>query len=274
MNFPRRVIFGASASGVSAHIRRPENRILPVQAVSSLPVTGGLSESKVGAGGLDDYVQFQSAETSALGDYVDQQAAEAMTRGAMKFDASPTKTTVTAKVRGLHIGRRLTARVADAGLIGHSPATGAQQPSIQLAGNQLIGVRVDNFALNIKLNEALFNEFDTLDKLAEAFPNLPDPLAKMFFNPAGDDRSKTLPLSNGIVYCTVVESMEWEGQKHPDAEIEGNYLYLPNFGRVYFGGMLISANSRRVTMVRVQLGSPDGGEVVASEVEDPIIIST
>jgi hypothetical protein len=33
--------------------------------------------------------------------------------------------------------------------------------------------------------------------------------------------------------------------------------------------MFISAHSRRLTMVRFQLGSPDGGEIVAADGEAP-----
>jgi len=271
VNFPRRVIFGANASGVAAHIRRPENKILKVQAASSLPVTGGLSESKAGPGGLEDYLQYQSAETSAHGDYIDEKAAEAMTRGKVPFDAVQAKSTVTAKVRGLHVGRRLMIRIADAGMVAYSPMDGAKQPAIHLSGNRLEGVRIDNSALRITLNESIFCEYDTLEKLSNAFPKFSDPHAGMFVNPNGSERCKALPISNGMVACTIVEKMEWEGRPHPEATIDGNLLIVPEFGKVYFGGMLLSENSRRLTMVRIQLGSPEGGEISASEVEDPVV---
>ena len=57
---PRRYIFRGHASGVSAHIRRPEDRLLPVQGCSSLPVTGGLSESNLGPQSLDKWVSFDA----------------------------------------------------------------------------------------------------------------------------------------------------------------------------------------------------------------------
>ena len=44
-------------------------------------------------------------------------------------------------------------------------------------------------------------------------------------------------------------------------------MRVPNFGRIYFGEMFISGDSRRLTMVRFQLGSDDGGEVTAAEGE-------
>jgi hypothetical protein len=42
---------------------------------------------------------------------------------------------------------------------------------------------------------------------------------------------------------------------------------VPNFGKIYFGELYITGDSRRLTMVRFQLGSPYGGEVVAAEGE-------
>src|SRR5690348_17296675 len=90
MDQPRRFVFRGNATGVSARIRRPLNLVLPVQAVSSLPTIGGVSESKVGPlvwgkrkrsgqGGFridsDTYVKFDSATTKASGDFADQDKA-------------------------------------------------------------------------------------------------------------------------------------------------------------------------------------------------------
>src|SRR4051812_37776541 len=101
MDQPRRYAFAGNASGLSFHIRRPVDAILPVQAASSLPITGGIHESRVGPGSLpkpgssDNYVSFKSATTTAHGDYVDPKLAVAMTRKEVAFDAVPTSTNVT-----------------------------------------------------------------------------------------------------------------------------------------------------------------------------------
>jgi len=285
MNFPRRVIFGGNASGVAAHILRPENRILHVQAASALPVIGGISEAKAGPISFANFLHFDSAATSAHGDFV-----EAGTYA----DEKIARTTVTAKVRGLQVGSRFFAGVADAGLVSQTPPKGSNQPSIKLSGNKLDGIRVDNSVLLITLNEKLFSEYDTLDTLAAAYAKGLDGHTGMFFNPDPTKVSKTLPQSNGTVCCTIVEKMEWQGTPHPDAKIDGNVLTVPKFGTVYFGVMLVSSLSRRLTMIHVQLAVPqpqshanfaeaedagegapdnagdqsDGGDLMASEVED------
>ncbi len=91
---PRRYVFRGHASGVSAHIRRPETQLLDVQGCSSLPVTGGRAQSNVPANSLGKWVAFESVATSAHGDYVDPAQGVATTRGEVAFDAAPTVTRV------------------------------------------------------------------------------------------------------------------------------------------------------------------------------------
>ena len=146
---PRRYIFRGHASGVSAHIRRPEKHLLPVQGCSSLPVTGGLSESSVGPKKLDKWVSFKAVSTSAHGDYVDAAAGVATTRGEVPFDAVPTETRVRAAVHGLVILGRVHVAHAAVGLTSQS-AVGQRQPVIRLEGNRLEGVRIDDARLAIK----------------------------------------------------------------------------------------------------------------------------
>jgi hypothetical protein len=64
-----------------------------------------------------------------------------------------------------------------------------------------------------------------------------------------------------------VKKIEWDGTPHPNAEIHGHVVYVPEFGKIYFGEMFITGHYRRLTMVRFQLGSPDGGEIVAADGE-------
>ena len=44
-------------------------------------------------------------------------------------------------------------------------------------------------------------------------------------------------------------------------------VVLPGFGRVFFGELLIAQYSRRLTMVRMALGSDAGGSASAGDVE-------
>jgi hypothetical protein len=265
---PRRYVFHGCASGVSAQIRRPQKRLLPVQGSSSLPVTGGLSESAVQAGQLDKWVSFDGITTSAAGDYVDAEAGVATTRGDIAFDAAPTETKVMADVRGLVILGRVHVARASVGLISRSAVAG-QQPVIRLEGNRLEGVRIDDSPLKITLAEDFFQECDTHAKLAKKHSAGLAPKHARLFVPATEagDALTVFPDAQTMVKCTIVEEIAWEGAPHPTATIHGNVVRVPNFGKIYFGELFISGEARRLTMVRFQLGSEDGGEVTAGEGE-------
>src|SRR6185436_5304714 len=72
---------------------------------------------------------------------------------------------------------------------------------------------------------------------------------------------------NDTIYATIVKSITWEGQPFAGATIDNNVVIVPNFGKIFFGELLITERSRRLTMVRMELGSPSGGEVAVAEVD-------
>lgn len=261
MEQPRRFVFTGSCSGVAFHIRRPSDVVLPVQAACSLPLTGGVSESSAGPGKLDKpessipYVSFKSATSRATGDYTDAKMAVAATRGEVPFDQLRAYTQVTTEVTGLSVLGRFEVDRAVMALQSQSTESPGQ-PSIQCKGVVLEGVRVDGYPLKITLAEEFFCLNDTMTKLGCACS-------------AGENPQVFFPSNRAAAYgygpagqakCTLVSAMAWEKEPHPNAVIEGNALTIPDFGVVCFGEFYISANSRNLTMVRFQLGSPDGGE--------------
>jgi hypothetical protein len=264
---PRRHVFRGHSAGVAAHIRRPAEVPLAVQGCSALPVTGGSHESNVEAKEHNKYVSHGPITTSAYGDYVSAADGIATTLG-KAFDAVPTETRVTASVQDLAILGKVHVGLAAMGLNSRS-ADGTGQPSIQPDGCRLDDVRIGDSRLKITLAEDFYREYDTLDKLAQKYAAGLEPEQAAMFLPADSKATKVtgFPIANGTVKCTLVQKIEWDGPKHPDAEIHGHVVVVRDFGNIYFGEMFITANSRRLTMVRFQLGSPDGGEVTAADGE-------
>src|ERR1022692_4789138 len=206
---PRRHIFHGHASGVSAHIRRPQDQLLPVQGCSTLPVTGGHAEQNLGPQSLDKWVSFDAVSTSAHGDYVDPATGVATTTGAVAFDAAPTETRVKSEVHGLAILGRVHVAHAAVGLISRS-AAGQEQPAIRLEGNVLEGVRIDDARLAITLAEDFYRECDTKDKLAKRHAaGLAAEQAGLLLPAAsGVDKGTNFPEANGTVKCTIVQRSE------------------------------------------------------------------
>jgi hypothetical protein len=72
-----------------------------------------------------------------------------------------------------------------------------------------------------------------------------------------------------FVFSTIVTQLEWQkGRAYPGWKPLGtNGLYIPNLGAFYFGELIIQASTRRLTMIRAELGSPTGGVAVMSDVD-------
>jgi hypothetical protein len=264
---PARYVFHGHASGVSAHIRRPEDQVLTVQSMSALPTIGGHAEHNVGRTDLGKWVSFESASTSAHGDYVDAKQGVATTLGELEFSAAATETKVTARVRGLSILGRLHIADQSMCLISRS-AHGTAQPPFRHESTFINGVRIDDSKLKIELGEKFFTAHDTKDKLKAAFEKgLPEEHSRMYLpHRVGDEVVTKFPeAGNGMVKFTIVQSLEWDGAPHPEAKIHGHVVVVPNFGKIYFGEMYVTADARRLTLVRCQLGSDTGGEVSSGD---------
>jgi hypothetical protein len=129
----------------------------------------------------------------------------------------------------------------------------------------------------VKTATEVFSRNETKEKLCKTFEEDGDfrkQYSSLFF-PTGEESKGFLdgllgkheiPNAKGTIYATIVTGLEWEGQK-PDrpTEIKGNQLTIEGIGTIYFGEIFIDENSRRLTLVRFQLGSPTGGEGSALE---------
>jgi hypothetical protein len=169
---------------------------------------------------------------------------------------------------------RLTIKHLHAGLNSKSP-TGSGEPPIAVGPETAIeGVAVDGHGLTIELNLPLFQKYDTFSKLMTASD---DPA---FVKESGDHlfMTSTTPGAaapppprgrecNGLVQATVVKSIKWTGDPIPNARIDQHSVYVPDFGRIFFGELLITDVARRFTLLRLELGSELGGAVACAEVE-------
>jgi hypothetical protein len=72
-----------------------------------------------------------------------------------------------------------------------------------------------------------------------------------------------------LVFSTIATKLEWQrGRAYPGSTPRGsNGIYIPNLGAFFFGELIIQSSTRRLTMVRMELGSPTGGSGSLSDVD-------
>jgi hypothetical protein len=276
MEIRRRFIFRGNAAAIGGRIVRPTDLILDSIATSSLTVVGGRSRERAAAAKFGEWISFGEANTFAEGLFDDVQRQIDFTNGKVAEDYLTTTTRVSADVVNLVVGTRprLTIKRLHASLTSKSP-TGSGEPPISVGADSVIeGIAVDGRGLTVELNLPLFQRFDTLSKLMTASD---DPA---FVKESGDHLFMTpgtpgvaapppprLRYCNEVVHATVVRSIKWAGEPISNARIDQHSVYVPDFGKIFFGELLISSFSRRFTLLRLELGSELGGAVACAEVE-------
>src|SRR5262249_14316771 len=147
-----------------------------------------------------------------------------------------------------------------------------EEMSIALGKDTVIdGVDIDGYPLKITLNKPTFAQFDTMSKLeaAGSDPAFIESTKDCLFRGPNAPRFPESATGRApeTIYATVVNEIRWAKKEHPTAKIDHHAIVIPDWGTVFFGEILITSTSRRVTLLRAKLGSPTGGDFAASEYE-------
>jgi hypothetical protein len=266
MELTKRFLFRGNASALSGQIFRPKTVIVDMDGASSLGVSGGRSHAEIQGRSFGDAIRFGSAMTLAEGLYDDEKLARAVTNHKGEPEELNATTNVVAEIRELVVGQEIpfTAKRLRAALVSRSPR-GSGEPSIAPGkGSAIQGVDIGGFGLDVALNASLFQKLDTRSKVAAAAddPKMMSRFGVHFVPDATvrNQRRRTgLIVRNGIIYTTIVQSVRWAGKPFPGATIDGHVVTVPDFGKIYFGELLVGGSERRLTMARFELGSEMGG---------------
>jgi hypothetical protein len=277
MDLRRRFIFRGNAAAIGGRIVRPKDVVIDSSAASSLTVAGGRSQAQSAATRFGEWVSVGAASTSAEGLFDDVKQQIELSFGRVAEDALTMTTVVHADVTSLSVGDKpkLTIKHLHAALTSKSP-TASGEPAIAVGSETTVeGASVGGFGLIVTLAVPLFQRYDTQAKLLTAADD-PQFVQKsgghLLMKPAGRGKAAPPPSrllqSYGTTYATIVRSIKWAGDPYPGATIEQHVVTVPDFGKIFFGEILITDQSRRLTMLRLELGSPIGGFLACAEAED------
>lgn len=243
MDQEKRFLYHGGVLACGGRITRPYCETLEAQAASVLPVVGGYGSARVENFRYRDLISFQTASSTVCGNESDRD-------GRRVYN---TLTTVT--IEGLDIRGMVTADRVVARLVSEKSDDGEEIPMLPV-GSYFTNLRIVGVPVEHTPYEELFR-CETVSKLAsqpkaQAMNALRQPLTykepkvlTSLFNFPG-------PESHG---CT----------RDPDVPPWG--LHIPGFGTVYLAELLITRSSRRLTMIRVRMGSPEAGELVVGDTE-------
>jgi hypothetical protein len=276
MDHPLRYVFHSHAAAFGGRIVRPKDLVLEAHGASALLVTGGRSVATLQRTTFDEFFEVESANTVTEGFFEDLKGFIDVTNHKAEEQSLTAVSRARAEVIGLSVGRkpRMTIKRVVAELTNRS-AGHSGQPAIRIGKDVAIdGISIDGYRLVVELNTRPFLKHDTHAKVLAAADDAKfvEEAGESLFMPKRFAHDKKTPAfrklirTGNTIYATIVKSIRWDGKPFPKSEIHDNMVVLPEFGRVFFGELLISEYERRLTMVRMALGSDAGGSAAAGDV--------
>jgi hypothetical protein len=233
-----RFLYHGQALAAGGHFERPFADVLAPQASLVLPSVGGYGGARAENFNFHDFVKFRSAASTVSG-------SESEVDGKRVFN-----TRVCVVVEGLNIGDVVFADRVVARLVSEHSVHGPDVP-IHPLGSHFVGLRVAGVPIELRPHDALIRG-RTIDEIgAECAKKQATTPLDMYGNPLKIaergytatslfDVPKALPAG-------LLADQPWG-------------IRVADFGTVFLGELILSRGARRLSMIRVSLGSPERGE--------------
>ena len=246
-------LYHASAHALSGHFVRPIEHLIDVQAGTTLPSTGGHGSSRVDNFRFNEMVSFKTAYSQVSGSEKIQDN---------KFIHTTLATTA---IEGLNIldlvtADRIVARLA-------SSYSSGPEPHIVVIGSRFENLRIAGCKIDVELHHELALKLDTFDAVRKEFESNPD-FRKMADNPFDLGKLPNKIEAHGVVCCSLVK--EILPAKCPGIVRYGHHghiLVVTEFGKIHLGEIVFQHGRKTLTMIRIELGSPNGGGVTAAQAD-------
>lgn len=259
----RRFLYHAHGSAIGGTITRPFHADIEASAATSLPIIGGFASTKSGAYQMKDVVSFSSAHTYVSG---------------IQTADGEHSSVVTCVVEGLNILHTITADTI-IGKLSSKHKDGKPAETIPL-GSSFEKLKIAGREVEVDVDHELFLQYPTYERLLKYFESnasspakaryqwgrssqdVPPALANGMMMEPGAGWHK----SNGVLHTSVIKQVRAVRSGNSSKELPYAYaISIPHVGNLYLGEYFASGDVKRLTMLRLELGSPYAGMVAASQ---------
>jgi hypothetical protein len=273
MTAHRQFHYHASANALSGVLTRPVQRVIEVQAGTSLPSTGGVGSSHVENFRVDEVVSFKRGYSQVS--------------GSVKKENNKTihTTHATTAVEGLNIldvvtADRIVARLSSSF---EEPLPGGPKPTegkVLLIGSKFENLRIAGYPVDVEIDHELFLGLGTFSNIRDSWNQKDSKLRQMSgeTHKAFGLEERVLPAElepNAGMFGSIVKEVHFKDPgfgarhgefKHPGVERLGRHAYyVVDFGKIFLGEILCQHGRKTLTMLRIELGSPNGGSFTVAE---------
>lgn len=238
-------LYHTEAVGASGSITLPVADTMPLQASVASAIGTGFGKARVDNFKHLDYLSIGSMESQVVSSFSAKDNAYGTLASVVVEDLNNLNV-VTCK----RIVSRLTGKHDAHDELGSSPG------SFMLHGTHFDGLLIAGHTIEIDLSGVgLFSELSTWEKLNEAWEsdlNLRKELNLLRMHPLDPAHLPAqLPARNGVFACTLATFPD----KLPRGITRKNHgIYIPHYGTVYLAEYFITATSRRLRMMHIDLG--------------------
>lgn len=234
LTMPQDFSYQACGFGAAGEISAPVAIQLPAEPCVSLPSLGG-------------HVHGENKDLKVSG-MLSAQVISCTASGAPIPGKGAWQIIMTSDVQGLDVLGIVTADRITARLSLEQDSDGSP-PKVFLLGSQFVNLRIAGQPASVGLNAMLVTHFNTYDVLAR--------VAK---GKLGNQAAVSLP-SNSVL-LSLVEKIE---TKYPGVAVHDHVIRIPNFGEVHLAELLATPTTRTLTMLRISLQGPLGGQISIAE---------
>lgn len=137
----------------------------------------------------------------------------------------------------------------------------APESSIKTGGCKIEGLRLGDVRVTVELDEEPFSSCGTKKEL-DAFyaAQSADWRRENSWRFFTDPDARSITEYHGRFFCTLVKNIELSGTDGGKIEKEGYTIKWDGFGRIFLGELILSDHDRKITMVRLNMGSNAGGK--------------
>jgi hypothetical protein len=222
--------FHADAYALNASFHRPVTCQIEALAATCLPVIGGHAQSCEKDFCAPRLARFKSAHSHVSGSMQDERTAT--TQAITTIHDLNIMDVITAD--------RITCRLTSEHRIGET------EGFILAIGSTFENLRIAGFPFHIVLRHELLlgsrTHADLADKVASLKAN-----------------GKIAAAKGGVVVCSLVERIETDFPGLSDEDKKKHIVHIPHLGTLSFAELLSVEGLKTLTMLRFDLGSPDGG---------------
>jgi hypothetical protein len=240
---------------MGGQLKSPFTQPLEVQAASFLTNVGGYGSARVENFRFKEIVSFKAGYSQVIG--IEREQGGTTIR----------ETLASAVVEGLNILDMVTADRVVARLTSETPSTATPTDELRILpfGSYFENLRIAGQLIEITPHPHL------LDKAAATKTGLQNTSAGLLFDPDASAPTNfiVLPVTSTL-RCSLFKSPKVAGTTAliPGATTgPGWRIEIPSFGAIYLGEYVVTGGHRQLTMLRVELHSPEEGRIVFATVE-------